>query len=121
MTAITGSTRIFPVIGWPVEQVKAPALFNAWFARHDADAAIVPLKVPPALSISTMRMLMQLPNIGGILISIPHKPAALEAVDLVSERARLAGACNVVYRNAEGATEGDLIDGEGFEIGREHV
>lgn len=57
---------------------------------------------------------MQLPNIAGILLSIPHKPVTLEAVDQVSERARLAGACNVVCRNADGAIVGDLIDSKGF-------
>ena len=114
MTAISGSTQLFPVIGWPVEQVKAPTLFNAWFARNGIDAAVVPLKVPPALCVDTIRMLMRLPNVGGILVSIPHKPVTLEAVDRVSERARLAGACNVVHRDADCATVGDLIDGEGF-------
>lgn len=38
MKEITGTTRIFPVIGWPVEQVKAPTLFNAYFKRHGLDA-----------------------------------------------------------------------------------
>ena len=38
MIEISGTTRIFPVIGWPVEQVKAPALFNAYFMRHGIDA-----------------------------------------------------------------------------------
>jgi shikimate dehydrogenase len=114
MTTISGTTRIFPVIGWPVEQVKAPALFNAYFTRHGIDAAVIPLKVPPALYRDTVRMLMQLPNIGGIFVSIPHKPMSLEAVDQVTQRARLAGACNAVYRQPDGGTVGDLIDGEGF-------
>ena len=43
MLEITGTTRIFPVIGWPVEQVKAPTLFNAYFQRHGIDARVVPL------------------------------------------------------------------------------
>jgi shikimate dehydrogenase len=114
MIEISGTTRIFPVIGWPVEQVKAPALFNAYFERHDIDARVVPLKVPPEAYTATVRTLMAIPNIGGIFVSIPHKPMSVNAVDVPSARAALAGSCNAIYRDAEGRILGDLIDGEGF-------
>ena len=29
MIPISGITKVFPVIGWPVELVKAPAIYNA--------------------------------------------------------------------------------------------
>lgn len=114
MIEISGTTRIFPVIGWPVEQVKAPALFNAYFQRHDIDARVVPLKIEPEKYCAALRMLMQIPNVGGIFVSIPHKPATLDAVDQASPRAILAGACNAVFRQVDGKIVGDLIDGEGF-------
>ncbi len=114
MIEISGTTRIFPVVGWPVEQVKAPALFNAYFQRHGIDARVVPLKVPPEAYIAAVRMLMAIPNVGGIFVSIPHKPMSVNAVDLPSARATLAGSCNAIYRDAEGKVLGDLIDGEGF-------
>jgi shikimate dehydrogenase len=114
MIAISGTTRIFPVIGWPVEQVKAPALFNAYFERHDIDARLIPLKIEPAKYCAAVRMLMDIPNIGGIFVSIPHKPMTIEAVDHASQRALLAGACNAIFRDADGRIAGDLIDGEGF-------
>ncbi|EJL83871.1 shikimate 5-dehydrogenase [Herbaspirillum sp. CF444] len=114
MLEISGSTRIFPVIGWPVEQVKAPTLFNAYFKRHDMDARVIPLKVPPAAYIASVRMLMAMENVGGILVSIPHKPMSVEAVDQPTERAVLAGACNAIYKSKDGHLIGDLIDGEGF-------
>lgn len=115
MLDISGSTRIFPVIGWPVEQVKAPALFNAYFTRHGIDARVIPLKIAPASYISAVRMLMSVANVGGILVSIPHKPMSVDAVDQPTARAVLAGACNAIYKGADGQTLiGDLIDGEGF-------
>ncbi|AMO98499.1 shikimate / quinate 5-dehydrogenase family protein [Collimonas arenae] len=115
MLEISGTTRIFPVIGWPVEQVKAPALFNAYFKRHDIDARVVPLKIAPASYIAAVRLLMAAENVGGILVSIPHKPMSVEAVDQPTSRAVLAGACNAIYKGADGHTLiGDLIDGEGF-------
>jgi shikimate dehydrogenase len=114
MIEISGTTRIFPVIGWPVEQVKAPALFNAYFARHGIDARVVPLKVPPAQYSAAVRTLMAMDNVGGIFVSIPHKPMSVTAVDEASSRAVLAGACNAIYKDKDGRILGDLIDGEGF-------
>lgn len=114
MLEISGTTRIFPVIGWPVEQVKAPALFNAYFKRHGMDARVVPLKIPPSQYIAAVRMLMSFENVGGIFVSIPHKPMSVDAVDLATPRARLAASCNAIYRDAAGVLSGDLIDGVGF-------
>ena len=114
MLEITGTTRIFPVIGWPVEQVKAPTLFNAYFQRHGIDARVIPLKVPPEGYIAAVRLLMAIENVGGIFVSIPHKPMSVDAVDVATSRARLAGSCNAIYKDAGGAIRGDLIDGEGF-------
>ena len=115
MIEISGTTRIFFVIGWPVEQVKAPALFNAYFKKHNLDARVVPLKIEPAAYTNAVRTLMAIENVGGIFVSIPHKPMTVSAVDEATLRARLAGACNAIYKSADGKTIiGDLIDGEGF-------
>ena len=110
----SGTTRIFPVIGWPVEQVKAPTLFNAYFKRHGIDARVIPLKVAPQGYVAAVRLLMGIENVGGIFVSIPHKPMSVEAVDVPSGRALLAGSCNAIYKDADGRIKGDLIDGEGF-------
>lgn len=114
MKEITGTTRMFPVIGWPVEQVKAPTLFNAYFKRNGIDARVVPFKIAPDLYCEAVRLFMQSENVGGIFVSIPHKPMTLQAVEQATVRAQVAGACNAVYRDADGVVWGDLIDGEGF-------
>ncbi|MCP5916801.1 shikimate dehydrogenase, partial [Klebsiella pneumoniae] len=49
-----------------------------------------------------------------IFVSIPHKPVSVTVVDEASPRALLAGACNAIYKGADGRILGDLIDGEGF-------
>lgn len=114
MLDISGTTRIFPVIGFPVEQVKAPALFNAYFIQHQIDARVVPLKIAPDQYVTAVKTLMGIENIGGIFVSIPFKPLTLDAVDRATSRASIAGACNAVFRQADGTVVGDLIDGEGF-------
>ena len=114
MIAISETTCVFPMIANPISQVKAPGLFNAYFKKHGIDAVFVPLQVASTAYIDTLRTLMRIPNVGGALVSIPYKPLTVDAVDEVRPRAALAGACNVVFRDAAGRTIGDLIDGDGF-------
>ena len=45
---ITGSTRVFLILGDPVAQVRAPEVFNHLFRMHGADAVLVPAQVPVA-------------------------------------------------------------------------
>jgi shikimate dehydrogenase len=114
MTSISGTTRVFPVIGWPVEQVKAPTIFNAYFAKFKIDAVCIPLRVRPEDYVAYVKTLMQATNVGGIFVSIPHKPASVLVGDVVTDAASIAGAANAIYRDESGRIVADLIDGEGF-------
>jgi shikimate dehydrogenase len=111
---ISGTTRIFPVIGWPVEQVKAPAIYNAYFARNGIDAVCVPMRVAPKEYAAFVKSMMSASNVGGICVSIPHKPASVDIADVSTRVARVAGAANAIFRNDAGEVVADLIDGEGF-------
>ena len=44
---ISGTTRVFLILGDPVAQVRAPEIFNHLFARHGVDAVLVPALVAP--------------------------------------------------------------------------
>jgi shikimate 5-dehydrogenase len=72
------------------------------FQAHDLDARVIPFKIEPERYCEAVRMFMKTENVGGIFVSIPHKPMTLEAVEQATLRARVAGACNAVYRDAEG-------------------
>jgi shikimate dehydrogenase len=111
---ISGTTRIFPVIGWPVEQVKAPAIYNAYFSRNGIDAVCVPMRVPPHEYASFVKSMMSASNVGGICVSIPHKPASVDVADVSTRVAKVAGAANAIFRDVSGKVVADLIDGEGF-------
>ena len=43
---ISGTTRVFVIVGDPVAQVRAPEVYNHLFQRHGVDAVVVPAKVP---------------------------------------------------------------------------
>ena len=114
MISISGTTRVFPVIGWPVEQVKAPAIYNAYFAKHNIDAVCVPMRVAPAHYAAFVKSLMSAPNVGGICVAIPHKAATITVADFTTDAALAAGTANAIFRDREGRIVADLIDGEGF-------
>ena len=114
MIPISGTTRVFPVVAWPVEQVKAPAIYNAYFAKHDIDAVCVPMRVAPADYAGCIRIIMRAPNVGGVCVSIPHKCATVSVGDIATSAALAAGAANAIFRDTDGRIVADLIDGEGF-------
>jgi shikimate dehydrogenase len=111
---IRGTTRIYPVIGSPVAQVRAPSVYNPYFERVGIDAVCVPIEVPEQHFRAFLRTLLAAPNIPGAMITVPHKRVTLEAVDDYSMAARIAGACNAVLRRPDGSLFGDLFDGSGF-------
>jgi len=114
MNAISGAARVLPIFGWPVEQVKAPTLFNAYFRKHGIDAVVVPMEVRPEHCADLLRKMLRATNCDAALVTIPHKSTVADAMDELGERARIAGSCNAVVRRPDGLLYGDLLDGEGF-------
>jgi shikimate dehydrogenase len=111
---ISGTTRVFPVIGWPVEQVRAPLVFNAYFQKYAIDAVCVPMRVHPDNYASFVKSVMSATNVGGIFVSIPFKPASVDVAEIATRAATIAGAANAIYKDSDGRIVADLIDGEGF-------
>jgi shikimate dehydrogenase len=71
----------------------------------------VPVEVAPADFDDFMRAAKRVRNIDGIVITIPHKFAALRHCDEASDRARFLGAANVLHRIAADRWRGDMTDG----------
>ncbi len=53
-------------------------------------------------------------NLSGLIITIPHKPAAAALADELTPRARQVGAVNLLRREPDGGWLGDIADGIGF-------
>ena len=112
MTAAAG-TRLAGVMGWPVAHSRSPALHGFWLAAYGIDGAYVRLAVRPE---NLTRALKALPLLGfaGCNLTLPHKEAALAAVDEIDPAARAVGAVNTVIVRADGSLEGRNTDGYGF-------
>lgn len=111
---IRGTTRLIPLFGSPTGSVKAPMIYNPWFERRGIDAVVVPVDCRAGDYADLLRVFFRLANIGGALVTMPHKVPTVGLVDRLSRRARVAGSANAVRIGADGALEGDMFDGEGF-------
>jgi shikimate dehydrogenase len=111
---ISGTTRVFLVVGDPVSQVQAPRVFNPIFERHGVDAVLVPAQVHPDRFPDFARHVLAAGNIDGLWLTIPHKPAAAALVDTCNRAAEMAGSVNAVRRVADGRLDGAMFDGVGF-------
>jgi len=117
---ISGTTRVFLILGDPVAQVRAPEAFNHLFARHGADAVLVPANVPPAELEGFVRHVLKARNIDGLWLAIPHKTPMVALLDRCDRLGSAAGAVNAARRNADGTLEGALFDGVGFTKALDH-
>lgn len=117
---ITGTTRVFLILGDPVAQVRAPEVYNHLFARHGIDAVLVPLKLPAAALPGFLQHGMAAENIGGFWATIPHKGQLAALLNPSDPVAQIAGAVNAVRRLPDGRLEAALFDGIGFVKGLDH-
>lgn len=111
--AISGKAKLAGVMGWPVAHSLSPRLHGYWLDRHRIDGAYVPLAVPPEKFAAALRMLPSL-GFAGANVTVPHKEAALVAVDRVEPLAERIGAANTIVVGADGALEGRNTDAFGF-------
>jgi shikimate dehydrogenase len=112
--AITGTTRLYVVIGDPIEQVQAPTLMNRVFAEDALDAVLVPVHARPDDFATVLAGLRATANLDGILVTIPHKAAAARLADSRSPAAEVSGTANALRREPDGRWHADNFDGAGF-------
>lgn len=111
--AVTGRTRLFVVIGDPIDQIRAPELMNPIFARMGRDAIMVPLRVAHDQLDTLLPALLRSPNLDGVLVTIPHKFAVCRHMAKTSLNVDRAGCANAL-RRGESGWEADNFDGIGF-------
>jgi shikimate dehydrogenase len=117
---IDGSTRVFLILGDPVEQVRAPAVFNHLFHRHAVNAVLVPAAVAGADLDGFVRHVLRARNIDGLWVTIPHKTAIARMLDHADRLAAVAESVNALRRRTDGSLEGALFDGIGFVKSLDH-
>jgi shikimate dehydrogenase len=111
-----GRTRLYGVLGHPVQASLSPALQNAGFRALGINALYVAFPVQPDRLAEAVRGLAAA-GVGGFNLTVPHKVAILPLLDSVLPEAQAIGAVNTVRcEPAGGGTRltGTNTDGGGF-------
>jgi shikimate dehydrogenase len=111
LARLSGETRIHLIVGDPIGQTKSPAGLTRVFAERGVDAVCIPMQVAAADLDAFMTIVKRVQNIDGIVVTVPHKLAALRHCDAVSGRAQALAAVNAMRREPDGRWSGDMTDG----------
>jgi shikimate dehydrogenase len=111
---LSGETRLYPILGDPIRFVKSPQRLTAAFAARGHNGVCVPMQVPEGALERVLRGLEAVPNVRGLLITMPHKNAMFRYCATSSETAKLLGVVSIVRRNGDGSWHGDMLDGLAF-------
>ena len=106
---ISGKTKVYGIIGNPVEHSLSP-LFQSWFLEQSGvDAVYVPFHVKESEIKSAVQGLWVL-GVEGFNVTVPHKESVLPYIE-ADESVRAIGAANTVIRGEQGwqATNTDWI------------
>ena len=109
---ISGTTKLFGLIGSPVSHSASPAMQNYGFQACGVDGAYLAFDIKEE-EVPEFIKSMRLLNIQGCNVTMPNKTAAAQNMDELSPAAELIGAVNTIV-NRDGKLYGHITDGEGF-------
>src|SRR5271170_2008541 len=110
---VSGETRIFAIVGHPIEQVRSPEMITAELVRRGHNAILIPIDVLPGDFERTVTGLMRVRNLDGLIFTIPFKQAACALAGVLGDQAVKVAAVNAMARNRDGDWVGDIFDGIG--------
>lgn len=116
---ISGTTRLYAIVGDPIVQVRSPEVFTGRFASAGLNAVLVPAHVPADRFDEVIPALLALGNLDGLLVTVPFKARIVGFADRLGETAKCIGALNALRRETDGSWSGDMFDGAGFVRGVE--
>jgi shikimate dehydrogenase len=112
INAVSGSTKVLGVFGYPIQHSLSPQMQNAALRYMGLDYCYVPFAVIPDDLRSAVQAIRAL-GITGVNVTIPHKVAVVQYIDVLSYEAKLIGAVNTIH-NRQGLLYGHNTDGQGF-------
>lgn len=104
--------KIYGIVGHPLGHSMSPMLHTTAFNNLGIQAVLVPWSIEPEklpAFIEAFRLL----EIQGACVTIPYKQAIIPYLDEVSDRVKVMGAANLIYRR-DGKICGDNTDVLGF-------
>jgi shikimate dehydrogenase len=112
MVKINGKTRLLGVIGHPIEHSLSPSMHNAAIAELGVNYVYLPFPISPEKLTEAITGFEAI-DLRGFSVTIPHKLAIIPFLSEITEKARLVGAVNTVWR-CENGWQGTNTDVDGF-------
>ncbi len=107
----SGKTRVYGVIGDPIEHSLSPAMHNAAFQATEMDCVFLAFRVRFDAVQNALRGMRGL-EICGLNVTMPHKETVISWLDAVEENAKTLGSVNTIL-NDSGKLRGYSTDGFG--------
>lgn len=114
---ITGTTRLYAIIGDPIAHVRTPMAFNDYFLANNIDAVCLPVLIDRDDLPKGWFGLKSMANLDGFIVTAPHKAEAARLCDRLDGDGVHTKVVNTVRRNPDGSFSGTLLDGRGFVSG----
>ncbi len=101
------------VLGWPISHSLSPRLHSFWLKLYGIEGTYEPIAVNSKNFDQQLNMLLE-KGFVGVNVTLPHKEAALRAVDEVDDHAARVGAVNTIVFDKKGRKFGCNTDSFGF-------
>jgi len=110
---INGKTRVFGIVGDPIEQVRSPEMVTWEFHQRQYNAVLIPIHVAQNDFDDVIHDIMRIRNLDGLIFTIPFKVKAIGLAKTLGPQASLVGAINAIQRQSDGDWRGEIFDGLG--------
>ena len=114
---ISGTTRLYAIIGDPVAHVRTPLVFNEYFGAQGIDAICVAIHIGKDELDQGWAGLKSIRNLDGFIVTAPYKAECGALCDRLVDDGAHTRVVNTVRREADGSYTGTLLDGRGFVAG----
>ncbi|MDR3123290.1 MAG: type I 3-dehydroquinate dehydratase [Treponema sp.] len=108
--SVTAKTKIYGILGWPLNISSSPEFFNSVFNSEKTDAVYVPF---PSDSVDSFMQFAGEIGIQGLSVTVPYKEKVIPYLNSKSAIVAELGACNTLVATPQGWA-GHNTDAPGF-------
>ena len=110
---VNGKTRVYAIVGDPIEQVRSPEMVTWEMQKRDHNAVLIPMHIARDEFDTVMPHIMRMRNLDGLIFTIPFKAQAIALAKTLGPQASQIGAINALKKHSNGAWSGEIFDGMG--------
>ena len=110
---VNGKTRVYGIVGDPIEQVRSPEMVTWEMQKRDHNAVLIPMHIARDEFDTVMPHIMRMRNLDGLIFTIPFKAQAIALAKTLGPQASQIGAINALKKHSNGAWSGEIFDGIG--------